>query len=423
MARTRGPLFCCAAVFALAASACDPSAESGVRTEVRDSAGVTIVENHGEVGPDGGGWSVTPEPLLSIGTFQGDSLQQLFQVQGAARLGNGEIAIANAGSGEIRFYDDGGRFLGSVGRKGEGPGEFQRPVLVGVLEGGAAGDTLVVADGQLRRISLVHSEEGFLSSARISDEIGGGGFPRGMLADRTIVMGGGFFFSSAGGAELTSGFSRQDTNYRSAGLNGELVTDFGEFPGSEFFMEVRNMGGGAVSMRARLIPFGKYAMQAVGPEWFYYGSGDRWEVRAYDAGGNLRRLIRLDRDPVPVQDGDLQAYIEEAVAQAADPTEAPEIRSGYEEMPVPDFMPAFAGLHTDALGYLWVERYRRPGEAAPVFDILDPGGALVGRVAIPDGSEILEIGTDDLLVLQRDELEVEYVRLLELRRPTMAPPA
>jgi hypothetical protein len=85
-------------------------------------------------------------------------------------------------------------------------------------------------------------------------------------------------------------------------------------------------------------------------------------------------------------------------------------------MPVPDFMPAFAGLHADVLGYLWVDEYRRPGDDTPVFDILDPDGALVGRTTLPAVSEILEIGEDYILALHRDELEVEYVELFSLHR-------
>ncbi|MFH1764845.1 MAG: hypothetical protein ABIF09_11690, partial [Gemmatimonadota bacterium] len=258
----------------LASIGCDAPENPAPRTEVWDSAGITIVENYGEVGPDGGGWVVSPEPVLSIGTFQGDSVYQLFEVEGAKRLQDGGIAIANAGSGEIRVFDGEGRFLVAHGRKGEGPGEFEDSALVGVL----GGDTLVVVDNQLRRISLVHPVEGFLESTRISDDLGGGAYPQGMFADRTVVMGGGFYFSSASGDQLSSGFSRRETNYQSAGLDGELVTDFGEFPGSEFFMQVQNLGGGAMSMMARLIPFGKHAMQTVGPERFYYASGDRWEV-------------------------------------------------------------------------------------------------------------------------------------------------
>ena len=49
---------------------------------------------------------------------------------------------------------------------------------------------------------------------------------------------------------------------------------------------------------------------------------------------------------------------------------------------------------------------------------LDPQGNLVGSVTLPEGVDILGIGEDYLLGLVRDELEVEYVKLYQLQRPT-----
>lgn len=117
----------------LLASACSTGEDASLTVAVRDSAGVTIVENSGQPDPSGGGWSVASQPELSIGTFEGDSLQQLYEVQGALRLADGSIAIANGGSGEIRIYGPSGEFARRLGRKGEGPGEFQRPALAGLL--------------------------------------------------------------------------------------------------------------------------------------------------------------------------------------------------------------------------------------------------------------------------------------------------
>jgi hypothetical protein len=312
----------------------------------------------------------------------------------------------------VRIYDGEGGFLMAHGRKGEGPGEFESPALAGVM----GADTLVIVDTQLRRISLVQAGVGFLGSARLDDEIGGGAFPQGVFSDGSVLVGGGFYWSSDSGQELTDGYTRQTTSYQSATLDGALRTDFGSFPGSEFFMSVRQSGG-AVSMSARLIPFGKHAMAAAAPDRMYFGSGDRWEIEGYGVDGRLDRLIRLDRDLVPVTQDLAAAYADEEVAEAEDEADAREIRQSIEEMPLPDFLPAFAGLHSDEAGNLWVERSRGPGDPIPVFDVFDPDGALFGEVRLPVSLEVLDIGDDYLLGLFRDELEVEYLRLYPLQRP------
>jgi len=69
--------------------------------------------------------TVSPEPVVEIGGSLDHPDDQLFRVAGAVRLPDGRIAVANAGSDEIRIYDEGGRLQRSLGREGSGPGEFR----------------------------------------------------------------------------------------------------------------------------------------------------------------------------------------------------------------------------------------------------------------------------------------------------------
>ena len=255
-----------------------------------------------------------------------------------------------------------------------------------------------------------------IDSGHIDEELGGGLYPRGLFANRTVLMGGGFFFNSASGEQLSDGYSRRETSFKACGLDGALTADFGAFPGSEFYMRVRTVGGG-MQMSARLIPFGKFAMEAVASDRFYFSSGDTHQVEAYTPSGQLERIIRLDRELVPVTAADVERLIEEATADAEDENQARQIREGFDEMPAADFMPAFADLKADALGYLWIEEHNALGNAPSTYTILDPGGAVVGSLTLPRELTVLEIGADYLLGLYRDELEVEYVQLYRLTRP------
>jgi hypothetical protein len=169
-------------------------------------------------------------------------------------------------------------------------------------------------------------------------------------------------------------------------------------------------------MSARLIPFGKFPMVTVTGQRMYFGSGDSWEIRGYSPGGELERILRWDRSPRPVTDDLLSAYIRQEEAEAADEGEAREVRQRIMEMPVPDFLPAYSGMVADELGCLWVERFRPPEDDVPVFDIFDPEGALMARATLPEGSEVVDIGADQVLVLYRDDLGVEYLRVHPLDR-------
>jgi hypothetical protein len=100
-------------------------------------------------------WSVSPEPVLRIGVSDGAPSYQFYRVRFAARLQDGRMVVVDGSSCEIRWYDASGRHRASVGRRGEGPGEF-RDIRSGVL---TAGDTLVVHDVRNQRVTWLSPAE------------------------------------------------------------------------------------------------------------------------------------------------------------------------------------------------------------------------------------------------------------------------
>ncbi|MHC4447422.1 MAG: hypothetical protein ACYSXF_06540, partial [Planctomycetota bacterium] len=90
----------------------------------RDSAGIQIIESVRPLWGDQEGWHVVPEPSLTIGGGDGPGEELLHDVRGVVRLDDGDVALANAGSSELRFYDSDGSFRAGVGGEGQGPGEF-----------------------------------------------------------------------------------------------------------------------------------------------------------------------------------------------------------------------------------------------------------------------------------------------------------
>lgn len=102
-------------------------------------------------GGDGGSavarWSLAPQPEVEIGVVEGEEPYLLHDVAGAVELEDGRIVVLNAGSHEVRIYDGEGRHLRSLGREGDGPGEFRGPARLRHV----GGDTVEVVDEELRR--------------------------------------------------------------------------------------------------------------------------------------------------------------------------------------------------------------------------------------------------------------------------------
>lgn len=391
---------------------------SGDRTRpaatVRDSAGITIVENEpGGVWGEGEAWRISTEPLLDIGVLEGDEVYQLHNASDAVRLGDGRIVVANGGTHELRFYAADGSHLQSVGREGGGPGEFQQ--LSGIEL--RAGDTLAVWDQNALRLSLFAPDGEFLRSvSAVLAEQGFGQELYGTFGDGSFVLRPAFVLSA-----LTSGdgLRRDTTAYsRYDGTDGAFLDTVIVTPGTEVF--VQSSGD---RFRVSVIPFARTSYLAVHGDQAYFGVSDRFEIRVVDSEAAVRRIIRLDTDRIPVTDADVRRYAEANAEDGLSPEEQDDpgaIRRRIQtimEQPRPDTFPMFDALVVDDVGFLWVREFEAPGAEGPrQWIVFDTDGRLLGTVQMPRGFRVFQIGRDFVLGRARDDFDIEHIRLFELVR-------
>ena len=96
---------------------------------------------------------VSLEPDLRIDGYAAD----LVPVEWVGVSPRGTLALFQGQDATVRFFDPEGNLLGSVGRRGSGPGEFES-----LIRGGWVGDTLWVSDLQLSRITLISPDLEFV---------------------------------------------------------------------------------------------------------------------------------------------------------------------------------------------------------------------------------------------------------------------
>ncbi|RMH12306.1 MAG: hypothetical protein D6701_13690 [Gemmatimonadetes bacterium] len=374
--------------------------------ERRDSAGVEIVEV-GALPEDAlaRGWSLADEPALVLGGIDAGDAYQFFQVSGARLLPDGRLVVVSRGAKDVRVYAPDGTPLAVHGGPGEGPGEFQAPQLLGMR-----GDSLVVFDTPLARVSLVHPDDGVVRTFQVHPE--GVGYPigQGLVAGRAVLIGGGASFSSSDGG-MPSGLLRPPSTYVSVDFDGREAVRYGDFPTFEMWAEVRDGGFSATSL-----PFGLVTVVAVG-DLFCLSTSEAYEVRCWDVEGRLVRVLRVDRPRRPVGGPAIDAYrhalLEDAESEEAGRAALQRMR----DMPLPDRMPALGALAFDDLGNLWVMDYRPRGEAGPNrWTVFAPDGAPIGRVATPDGFQPTQVGEDFVVGVGRDELGVERIEVRRLER-------
>jgi len=376
-------------------------AVAGPTAVERDSAGIRIVENPAALAARPL-WTVAAEPAVEIGLLEGDEAYQLSRVQSAVRLSDGRIVIANGGTQNLRFFDATGAHVRSVGREGEGPGEFRQLGPVTVLPG----DSLAAYDWNLRRVSYFGPDGAFVRSVNLEFPTG---FPTpvGRFSDGAWLCVRGFTFSPGGdGSQIV----RDTVPLLVFEPTGALRDSIVRMPAPEFF--VRTSGRSAF---ARSLPFGRTTEAAISGDRFFAGHSERYEIARYSAAGRPDLILRLDRPPTPIAPAELQRYKAEEL-EDADATFRHEAARNLEEMPYPATYPAFADVLVDRAGQLWVLDYPRPGNDERRWVVYTPDGHALGTVTTPPAVRVLEVGGDYLLGVWQDELDVEYVRLYRLDR-------
>ena len=89
------------------------------------------------------------KPLLEIGEFEGGGDQTLDFVTDVRPLPDGRLAVVDQGAYHVRVFDAQGALLRTIGRNGDGPGEFRRPGALMVRD-----DSLWVTDERDRTLSV-----------------------------------------------------------------------------------------------------------------------------------------------------------------------------------------------------------------------------------------------------------------------------
>ena len=96
-------------------------------------------------------WTLSPEPLLRI--EEGSTGTDFGRIADVRFRPDGSILVVSSQPTELRLFTSGGKFVGAIGKEGEGPGEYRAPRILLT-----AGDTIGVFDESIRRLTLFLSD-------------------------------------------------------------------------------------------------------------------------------------------------------------------------------------------------------------------------------------------------------------------------
>ena len=382
---------------------------------VRDSAGIEIVRSIGPAWTAETAWRVVAEPVLEIGVTSGPDAYMLDRVMGVTVLDDGGVAVAHMGDNTIRYYDAEGTFVRTVGGHGGGPREFRQIMglerhgdeIWGVQFGRAPAKVFDQAGSFLR-----------VESVDIPADMLGAGV-RGVFADGSLLI-------------HDTPQTREPTPETRVATStvvrqvGDRLDTLAVVPA----VRILPWPGRPVGMYQAFSPM--LAMAAAGDRFFHSFPED-YQIIVRDTTGAVRRIIRRDRDPEPVTEAHVSAYVESVVEMPAEgggevPPRLREQRQDLVDAQVyPGHHPAFERLEVSGSGHLWVERtdpdhpkvragWHRLRDTPTTWDVFDPDGVWRGAVDLPPRCMAYELGEHYVAGVWLDELDVEYVRVYGLDR-------
>ncbi len=353
-----------AAVFVLlltlSCSRIDTNRAAGWQGIISQENGVTIVRNPTE--PAFGEWIPELEENLRLGNDEDDNYQ-FFRVADILLDAEENIYILDAGNHRVQKFEKDGLYLLTMGKEGQGPGEFQNPIFMAWDHE----DNLCITDNH--RIHVFDNA---------------GTFERSITLENSFMD---FFFDAEGNiiANVTvpgdDGPSRQLRKYDSTGKELEQLVRF------EDVRPVREEDetGYTVTFKAyhqySLMP----AIRECGDGAFIFGWPAEFSFSMMDTDGKLLRRIERAAVPIPITQ-DEKDFITGRIGQNLKSRGYNMPREVLERMcQFPPHRPFYGNILTDEMGRILV---RTAGSVLEQghgveLDIFDSQGRYIYRMKLP----------------------------------------
>jgi hypothetical protein len=333
--------------------------------------------------------TVEPRELWRVTEGNEETGDVLGEIKDATVDAAGNTYLLDASFNTVRIYDPAGKPLGTLGRAGEGPGEFSNPRGCLALADGRVG----VAQFLPARIvtfdrdgnpgpDLVPPETGAVEMMESVQATAGGVY----LCTHSMIMGG--------------EAPRSVMRLRSLALDGSQRALFKEAS------HAVGRNGVFSSTASDGTDFSRHWAAGTDGRVFVAQRPDAYEIEVFAPDGALERVIDLEYEHVKRSDAEMEALAARGASE-----------SGHGPSRVGNVNPVLrdiAALYARPDGMLWVASSRgdrdRPAGSVGAFDVFDREGRFTSRIALAADYDP-----------ETDEFVISGNRLYVLKEALMAP--
>lgn len=279
------------------------------------------------------------EEELSIGGDVDDEdyiFHRPFDVKVAA---DGKIFILDWGDSTFKIYDSDGKYIRTIGGRGQAPGEFERLVFFAL----GYDENIYVMDSMNHRLAVLDEQGKYITGFRLEE-----GLPSEIATDQNNFIYFGIRFQDDEIRRL------KILRYNSA---GEEIVNFGLFQLVQPVI-TRIAEGSVTSSTSRHAATTVWKVDREGK--LYAGYGDQYQISVYDPAGNL--TSKFGREYTPVEN-----------KYAGKPGQ-------------PKYVGVFNTINRrwlfDDNNNIWIEMFTTDDPEEIVYDVFSPGGIYLMQIKV-----------------------------------------
>jgi len=377
---------------------------------VTDSAGMRLLTyDLGAV--DAPVFAVLGDPEMEIGVVDGPSEYSFSRIVDLAVLADGSLVVTDGSMQQISIFDRDGRYAGSLGQRGEGPGEFlAAPALAGVAD-----DTLFAYDTRSGRMTSFTRDGQLVESTALRS--GGGN----RISELGRASDGNYLAVS----RWTPPSSRAEVHDIRLELDsiviervdprGEIVDTLRVMPDRRRARMIQDRGDGRIGVIQAEPPHSARAFVESNESNVIVAWSDSFVLDMLpDADAMVRvRVLGIDHpaDAEQIRTQEERAYRQRTGNQTIDA----QTRMLFDFLP--DRLPAFTDVTLSRSGDVWVARPELDDANGREWLVFARTGDLKGSVRTPPRMRLLAVEPTNVIGVVTDDLDVPFIR----RYPLLAP--